>query len=128
VLCYEFLRNSQYNPVSRSSIQNSGAKVVWISNLLPGSNHKSDLCVTVDFHLLSARFPKKVMTYLLLHHPDALVLTTSPLLLEPSPNGSDSHFNRTKSSSSPFCDQCVVTLFVRRQKAIWRYISAKYSD
>jgi hypothetical protein len=89
---------------------------------------KSDPCVTEDIHLLSARFLKRAMTYLLSHHPDAPVSTTSPLPSGPSPNCSDSHFNSTKSSLSPFCDNCAVTSFVRRQKTIWRYISANYSD
>jgi hypothetical protein len=63
---------------------------------------------------------KRVMTYLLLHHPDALVSTTFPLKLGPSPpNGSDSHsFNSPKSLLSPYCDNCAVTSFVRCQKAI----------
>jgi hypothetical protein len=87
VLCYEVLRSPQYNPVSRSSDQNFGAaKVVWISDLLPGLNHKSDPCVTDDIHLLPTRFLKRVVTYLLLHHPDAFVSSTSPLLLGLSPN------------------------------------------
>jgi hypothetical protein len=129
VLCYEFLHNSHYIPVSQSSIQNSGTNVAWVSDLLPGPNHKPDLCITDDTHLLPTRFLKRVMTYLFFHHLDAPVLMTSPLMLGPSPNDCcDSHFNSTKSSSSPFCDYCAVTSFVCHQKAIWQYISAKYFD
>jgi hypothetical protein len=72
------------------------------TDLLPGPNHKPDLCVILDIHLLSTRSLKRIVTYLPSPQPDAPSLTTSLLTLRPTPNCSDSHFNSPKLSFSPF--------------------------